>query len=406
MLMTLKTKNKLPFIDGTLPRPKPEDPIFGAWDRCNTLVMAWLNHSIDQSIVHSVLWLENAYEIWKDLKERYYQGGMYRICDLQEDLYTSKPGNQTIDMYFTHLKGLWQELDDFMAIPSCVCLTPCSCTLVPTIKSYRERNYVHRFLKGLNDQYSSVRSQIMMMDPIPSLNKDFSLLMQQERQISPPLDETKISSSRSSKGSYGQTGAGRGYVFNGGRGRGSNTKICTFCDKPDHTIDICYKKHGYPPHCDKSNSSNNNVITVQNDNVGNSSNNEDRIMGFTQDQHRAILTMLKEPTSQSSTDHICHSLSMYQSFKKIDHIHIKMPNGNQISTTIAGTVMFSNCFYLTNVYYIPEFSFNLISVSKLTNRLNCFLTFCKTNCKIQEEITLKMIGAAEENRGLYAINAT
>ncbi|KAE9598263.1 putative transcription factor interactor and regulator CCHC(Zn) family [Lupinus albus] len=313
MLMALKTKNKLPFIDGTLPRPKPEYPIFGAWGRCNTLVMAWLNHSIDQSIVHSVLWLENAYEIWKDLNERYYQGDMYRICDLQEDLYTSKHGDQSIDRYFTHLKGLWQELDDFMHIPSCVCLTPCSCTLVPTIKSYRKRNYVLRFLKGLNDQYSSVRSQIMMMDPLPSLNKVFSLLMQQERQLAPSLDEPKIFSSasdnsagrgrfsgRGSKGPYGQSGTSRSSGFSGGRGRGSNTKVCTFCDKTGHTVDLCYRKHGFPPQY-KSNASNNTVNSIQGDNIGNPSGSEDKIIGFTQDQHRAILAMLKEPSNQASS---------------------------------------------------------------------------------------------------------
>lgn len=45
------------------------------------------------------------------------------------------------------------------------------------------------FLKGLNDQYLVVRSQIMLMDPFPNICKVYSLLFPQERQAITPLDE-------------------------------------------------------------------------------------------------------------------------------------------------------------------------------------------------------------------------
>ena len=38
------------------------------------------------------------------------------------------------------------------------------------------------FLMGLNDTYATVRDQILLMDPIPSLSKVFSLLLQDEKQ--------------------------------------------------------------------------------------------------------------------------------------------------------------------------------------------------------------------------------
>lgn len=37
------------------------------------------------------------------------------------------------------------------------------------------------FLMRLNDTYASVRGQILLMDPIPSLSKVFSLLLQDEK---------------------------------------------------------------------------------------------------------------------------------------------------------------------------------------------------------------------------------
>ena len=127
--------------------------------------------------------METASDIWITLKKRYYQGDVFCISDLQEEIYLLKQGDTTITIYFTKLKGLIQELDNFRLIPSCTCAVVCSCELIPIIKSYREGDYVIRFLRGLNEQYSIVRSNIMMMKPLPDLDKVFSILIQQERQL-------------------------------------------------------------------------------------------------------------------------------------------------------------------------------------------------------------------------------
>lgn len=36
--------------------------------------------------------------------------------------------------------------------------------------------------------------------------------------------------------------SGRGY-----RKEGQRSAYCTYCNMPGHTVDRCYKKHGYPP---------------------------------------------------------------------------------------------------------------------------------------------------------------
>ncbi|CAL0312615.1 unnamed protein product [Lupinus luteus] len=74
MTMALETKNKLEFVNETLPKPLLHDPMYAAWKRCNNLVVSWLNHSVGSSIVQSVLWLDTAQEIWEDLHQRYHQG--------------------------------------------------------------------------------------------------------------------------------------------------------------------------------------------------------------------------------------------------------------------------------------------------------------------------------------------
>lgn len=42
--------------------------------------------------------------------------------------------------------------------------------------------YVISFLMGLNDSFAQVRGQLLLMDPIPSINKVFSLVSQEEHQ--------------------------------------------------------------------------------------------------------------------------------------------------------------------------------------------------------------------------------
>lgn len=54
-----------------------------------------------------------------------------------------------------------------------------------------------------------------------------------------------------------------------------------------------------------------------------------------------------------------------------------------------------------NVFYVPEFQFNLMSVSKLCNALNCTVNFNGSKCFIQEKSTLRMIGSGERRKELY-----
>jgi len=49
-------------------------------------------------------------------------------------------------------------------------------------RHFHTLNYAIRFLTGLNENFSVVKSQILLMDPLPSMNKIFSMVIQHERQ--------------------------------------------------------------------------------------------------------------------------------------------------------------------------------------------------------------------------------
>ena len=67
----------------------------------------------------------------------------------------------------------------------CTCSVSCSCGLISKLNKEMEDDCVIRFLRGLNDDYSQVRSQVMIMDPMPSIVRVFSMILQHEREFLP-----------------------------------------------------------------------------------------------------------------------------------------------------------------------------------------------------------------------------
>jgi hypothetical protein len=65
-------------------------------------------------------------------------------------------------------------------------------------------------------------------------------------------------------------------------------------------------------------------------------------------------------------NHMICFISLFTSITSITSKTVKLPNGQYAAVTHIGTVKISETFILTDVLCIPSFSFNLISVSKLT----------------------------------------
>jgi hypothetical protein len=51
-----------------------------------------------------------------------------------------------------------------------------------TIHDYFHHEYVFQFLIGLNYSFSHIMGQILLFEPLPPINKVFSLVLQEERQ--------------------------------------------------------------------------------------------------------------------------------------------------------------------------------------------------------------------------------
>ena len=277
------------------------------------------------------------------------------------------------------------------------------------------------------------------MEPLPSINKVFSLVMQQERKGNGSrnlANENKVLMSTTDKGYRiqeqaswrGQGRSNRSRTQGRGRGRNPNQgKQCTYCHKMNHTAEECYSKHGYPPwykqkiEQDKRSYSNKNSNAQQMCNL-NVNPESQKSSDHTPEEGAASTTLSIEQIQRllkllddkdepkhtvshiqsfsnsalthknqqgktwildtGATNHVTHDLSQFSSFYKIKPITIILPNNSTVIAEFVGTKNFSYSLIIFNVLYIPEFSFNIIFVQTLIKDSNCKLIFSYEQCQI------------------------
>lgn len=103
-----------------------------------------------------------------------------------------------------------------------------------------------QFLMGLNESFNAVRGQILLMQPLPSVRKAYSLISQEEKQ-------RELGTSHASTEPAAVAVHHKPQSSNQGR----KPLHCSYCNFDHHTRDTCWKLNGYPPghHLHKSNKS-------------------------------------------------------------------------------------------------------------------------------------------------------
>ena len=73
-LLAFIAKNKMGFINGSIPQPiAADDLLYGACDRCNSMVNSWILNLVAREIVDNLLYMSTTTEIWNDLREQFHQ---------------------------------------------------------------------------------------------------------------------------------------------------------------------------------------------------------------------------------------------------------------------------------------------------------------------------------------------
>ena len=99
MAMALTTKNKIGFVDGTIPRATQIDILFNAWNHCNNIVIAWILNSISKDIENSLMYIVIPTKIWIDLYNHFRHNNSPQVFQLKKNLIALKHGALDINTY-------------------------------------------------------------------------------------------------------------------------------------------------------------------------------------------------------------------------------------------------------------------------------------------------------------------
>lgn len=114
---------------------------------------------------------------------------------------------------------------------------------------------IMQFLMGLNEEHNMLRKQILLRDPLPTLDEVFNMVSEDES--NQDLQEDKPSPYTSA-----MVGKEEGVVKSNAVRQSPSTNarrsgaICTHCGKPNHIVEKCFELHGYPPGHPRNTSSN------------------------------------------------------------------------------------------------------------------------------------------------------
>lgn len=120
-------------------------------------------------MIDSAIYLTTAQKTWQDLTYCFCSSNVPRIFINLERHNLSHSDHMTVAACYTKLKGLWDELGSYNG-------TICSCG------ADHKRHRLIKFLMRLNESYSVIREQILLMNPLPDTINAYSSIAQEEKQ--------------------------------------------------------------------------------------------------------------------------------------------------------------------------------------------------------------------------------
>ena len=240
VMIFLKGKGNMGYLDGSLVVPEKADPKFKKWEEENFMIMSWLLNSMKTEIAKTCLFLKSAKAIWDKVQGTYSKvRNTARIFELKRKIGRTSQGDRSVTAYCNQLETLWQELDHNQHLQ-----------LAYSEDSVRDR--IFEFLNGLNQEYEQLRSLVLNTETLPSLVEAFSTIRDEGR-------KEVMMGSNSSESSALKIEAdpitGAVAAANNRRG-GPNKKDtlwCDFCNKAQHTRETYWKIHGKPDRFGKNN---------------------------------------------------------------------------------------------------------------------------------------------------------
>ncbi|KAL8109930.1 hypothetical protein AgCh_025868 [Apium graveolens] len=175
MWIALNARNKFVLVNGTYSKPAKSSLLYAQWERVNDLVITWILNSVVDDTLDGLNYVTTASEAWDKLREYFSGVSGHRIFQVLKNIHSLEQGNRNVEVYFHKLKGLWGEYIVLEPKVDCVC---------GAYKVQIERDQKRKllqFLMGLHDSNYTIRGQILMITPMPTISQAYAYVKQDER---------------------------------------------------------------------------------------------------------------------------------------------------------------------------------------------------------------------------------
>ncbi|KAL4581663.1 hypothetical protein LXL04_006189 [Taraxacum kok-saghyz] len=451
--IALGAKKKVGFIDGNSKKPNVEGNELDDWTSNDCMVRSWLLNAISKEIVGAFIFAATAHELWNELEEQFSESNGPLIYQLQRQIASINQGDASVSKYYTNLKQLWDQLSCLLQLPMC------NCGSAKAMADFAASTRLMQFLMGLNDTFESLRNQILVLDPLPSVHKAYSMALSVEKQKEVQINfSIPTENAMFVKTSNQNSGEKRQFSYkpkNDPKNRNNNDKYCNYCKVNGHTRDACFKLNGYPDwykdlkdkrkgnanaaHMANTNQHDNNPLFENNESTQDNSESMNALfqqfsqfMKSNQNQKMdsqfanfshfgdfagmnvSMLNSLKSDKfdknmwiiDTGATAHMCSHLSYMENSKKVtSYTPIYLPDGSIKAVTHTGVIELSSKLILKNVLHVPDFKCNLLSVRCLAFTANIVFKFFSTHCILQDLETNEVVAEGKVLGKLYVLDA-
>ncbi|GAA0143794.1 hypothetical protein LIER_04395 [Lithospermum erythrorhizon] len=158
--VALEARDKFGFLNGEIEAPAESDSNFRQWRKVNSTLISWIMNALSSEISRGFTFANNAKDLWEKIKEQFGKCNGHRVYELRKSIYTAKQGRDSVATYYNKIKRLWDEL---------VVLKP------NTARNFDGEECIMQFLMGVGDDFEATRDQVLLMDPLPSVVKAYSM---------------------------------------------------------------------------------------------------------------------------------------------------------------------------------------------------------------------------------------